>query len=173
MTLFTLAIFLGPFLDYRSLSGFELVLSCDGKSPYPFRFLAIWLFDFVSAFWSIMVIMYEKRFVTDKAMLRLARRMDIENHNDEFVKKFKERKQKQELDLLKQVEQIESESTKGVDLQRYGTFTVQGKRPQTMRISFKGTKRKKAPRQIEVLVTDESVDQINDSNSQAEQVEQD
>ena len=70
-------IFCGPLLDEGRTSKYQFWLHCDSGLTYPFRFLFIWASDFICAFFSIVVIMYEKRFVTDKARLRIARKMDI------------------------------------------------------------------------------------------------
>ena len=76
--LFTFMIFLYPFMDFDGTFGdYDFLLRCSGELIYPSRFLYIWLSDFICAFLSIMVIMYEKRFVSDKGRLRLARKMDI------------------------------------------------------------------------------------------------
>ena len=46
---------------------------------YPARFLFIWFFDFISAMFGVVAIMYEDLFTTDKERLKLSRQMDIEN----------------------------------------------------------------------------------------------
>lgn len=81
--LFTLMIFVSPFVDNNGTN--EFLLTCEGKFIYPLRFLYVWLSDFVSALVSIGAIMYEKRFVSDKGRLRLARKMDIGNLTDDIL----------------------------------------------------------------------------------------
>ena len=53
------------------------------------RFLFIFASDFVSASISILIIMCEKRFTTDKERLKLARKMDINNLTHDVVEKRK------------------------------------------------------------------------------------
>lgn len=91
--LFTFMIFLYPFFDFEGETGtYNFMLKCTHDLVYPTRFLYIWMSDFICAFLSIFVIMYEKRFVSDKGRLRLARKMDIENLTNDIVKKQKELK---------------------------------------------------------------------------------
>ena len=83
--MFSLMIFICPLFDNDGTYSFWL--TCTNKYVYPWRFLYVWFSDFIAAFISIGMIMYEKRFVTDKGRLRLARKMDINNLTKEIVKK--------------------------------------------------------------------------------------
>ena len=88
---FSLMVFVSPIFDNDGTYSFHL--TCSNKYVYPWRFLYVWFSDFISAFASILLIMYEKRFVTDKGRLRLARKMDIDNLTKEIVKKQQDKKQ--------------------------------------------------------------------------------
>lgn len=48
------------------------------------RYLFVFASNFISAFVSIIIIMCEKRFSTDRERLALARKMDINNLTDEI-----------------------------------------------------------------------------------------
>ena len=85
--LFTIMVFLSPFFDNDGT--YYFFLTCNNKWVYPFRFLYIWFSDLLAAFVCIFCILYEKRFVTDKGRLRLARKMDIDNLTNGILEKQK------------------------------------------------------------------------------------
>ena len=124
--MFTLMVFVSPFFDNDG--SYSLFLNCNNKYVYPWRFLYVWFTDCIAAFASILLIMYEKRFVTDKGRLRLARKMDIDNLTKEIVKKQQDKKQQSF---------IESSKGSETDLQRFATFTVCSHRAQTRSMKIK------------------------------------
>ena len=124
--LFSLMVFISPIFDNDGTYLFWL--TCDNKYVYPWRFLYVWFSDFVSAFASILLIMYEKRFVTDKGRLRLARKMDIDNLTKEIVKKQQDKKEQS---------MLQDSQVSETDLRRFATFTVCSHRAQTRSMKIK------------------------------------
>ena len=123
---FSLMVFVCPLFDNDGSYSFRL--TCTSRYVYPWRFLYVWFSDFVSAFASIVLIMYEKRFVTDKGRLRLARKMDIDNLTKKIVKEQQDKKQQSF---------ISSSNGSEVDLRRFATFTVCSHRAKTRSMKIK------------------------------------
>ena len=105
MTLFVAITFCGPLFDFNKEHTYTFLLNCSEGTIYrkyyqlnvciltalllefyfiARRFLFVFASDFVSALVSILIIMCEKRFTTDKERLKLARTMEINALTEEI-----------------------------------------------------------------------------------------
>ena len=98
--LFVSVIFLAPLFDMywtRELNFYKLILSCN-KGIFSKRFLYLFLFDVISAGFSIFRIMTSPKFTTDKERLLLAQSLDLDNLLKATHKSEKEKKKDEKLE---------------------------------------------------------------------------